>query len=241
MPTWMSSATSITACQIVYGCLLQHDISKTLQIAQDVLHLDKLRHETEEVPDQEWVNAMKVYFHSSLTCFYSAWHSVQVMCIVAFAVCMRRRSCDPFSYLTAVRISASDDCDSGHTGRLLFCNTSRCTMCMLSCKPVGPILDCTPPALKQDLTTPSPSFPACISASSAVFYTNPMLINYYTVWYQSYIGAVRRKRLCSQVLFITTEAACDLQFCDLQASVVCAEQLPANRGMQGPVDCAGLV
>lgn len=45
--------------------LVQHDISKTLQIAQDVLHVDQLRHETEEVPDQEWVNAMKVYFHSS--------------------------------------------------------------------------------------------------------------------------------------------------------------------------------
>ena len=49
--------------------LSQHDISKTLQIAQDVLHMGQLRHEIEEVPDQEWVNAMKVCFHSSLTCF----------------------------------------------------------------------------------------------------------------------------------------------------------------------------
>ena len=42
--------------------VLQPDISNTLQIAQDVLCLGHLDHEIEEVPDQEWVNAMKVHF-----------------------------------------------------------------------------------------------------------------------------------------------------------------------------------
>ena len=39
---------------------MQHDISQTLQIVQDILQLGQLQHVIEEVPDQEWVNAMKV-------------------------------------------------------------------------------------------------------------------------------------------------------------------------------------
>lgn len=39
---------------------VQHDISQTLQIAQDILQLGQLQHVIEEVPDQDWVNAMKV-------------------------------------------------------------------------------------------------------------------------------------------------------------------------------------
>lgn len=45
-------------CRLL-SSLLQHDISKTLQIAQDILHLGPLDVEIEEVPDQEWVDAMK--------------------------------------------------------------------------------------------------------------------------------------------------------------------------------------
>ena len=41
--------------------MLQHDIAQTLQIVQDVLNVTVTQHQTEEVPDQEWVNAMKVH------------------------------------------------------------------------------------------------------------------------------------------------------------------------------------
>lgn len=70
--------------------LLQHDISNTLQIAQDVLHIDQLRHETEEVPDQEWVNAMKVYFQSSLTCFCLSM--AQCASDIHFCICSRHET-----------------------------------------------------------------------------------------------------------------------------------------------------
>lgn len=41
--------------------MLQHDIAQTLQVVQDVLNITVTQHQTEEVPDQEWVNAMKVH------------------------------------------------------------------------------------------------------------------------------------------------------------------------------------
>lgn len=54
------TAMAADICQLQL-LALQHDISNTLQIAQDVLHMGQLDHQIEEVPDQEWVNAMKVY------------------------------------------------------------------------------------------------------------------------------------------------------------------------------------
>lgn len=46
----------------------EHDISKTLQIAQDILHLGPLDVEIEEVPDQEWVDAMKSSYQPTEVC-----------------------------------------------------------------------------------------------------------------------------------------------------------------------------
>jgi len=46
--------------------LVQHDIKQTLQIAQDVLQVTIDQHHIEEVPDQEWVDAMKVSISAGL-------------------------------------------------------------------------------------------------------------------------------------------------------------------------------
>lgn len=108
--------------------LLQHDISKTLQIAQDVLHMDQMRHETEEVPDQEWVNAMKVCFHSSLTCFCLSM--AQCASDVPYCICSRHAT----SFVRPILLLDSSafccNCDSGSAGSLLFCTTRRATICL---------------------------------------------------------------------------------------------------------------
>lgn len=74
---WLVSAIVMTAdiCQLQL-LTLQHDISNTLQIAQDVLHMGQLDHEIEEVPDQEWVKAMKVCFCSPSYLILSQHHNM---------------------------------------------------------------------------------------------------------------------------------------------------------------------
>ena len=44
--------------------LLQHDIAETVRVAQDILQLGALPHEVEEVPDQQWLTAIKVQLHA---------------------------------------------------------------------------------------------------------------------------------------------------------------------------------
>ena len=56
----MAAAATQSSLHTSTALLLQYDISQTLQIAQDVLQIEQLQHHIEEVPDQEWVNAMKV-------------------------------------------------------------------------------------------------------------------------------------------------------------------------------------
>ena len=43
------------------GVLLQHNIEGTLKVAEDILQLAPLQHEVEEVPDQQWLVAIKVH------------------------------------------------------------------------------------------------------------------------------------------------------------------------------------
>ncbi|KAL0045978.1 hypothetical protein WJX82_010281 [Trebouxia sp. C0006] len=46
----------------------EHDIAQTLQIVQDVLNITVTQHQIEEVPDQEWVNAMKDSYQPTEVC-----------------------------------------------------------------------------------------------------------------------------------------------------------------------------
>ncbi|KAL0043426.1 hypothetical protein WJX79_004460 [Trebouxia sp. C0005] len=46
----------------------EHDIAQTLQTMQDVLNITVTQHQIEEVPDQEWVNAMKDSYQPTEVC-----------------------------------------------------------------------------------------------------------------------------------------------------------------------------
>ncbi|DBA73420.1 TPA: hypothetical protein ACH3X1_011458 [Trebouxia sp. C0004] len=46
----------------------EHNIAQTLQVVQDVLTITVTQHQIEEVPDQEWVNAMKDSYQPTEVC-----------------------------------------------------------------------------------------------------------------------------------------------------------------------------
>lgn len=46
----------------------EHDIDQTLQAAQDILQLSISQHDIQEVPDQEWLNAMKDSYQPTEVC-----------------------------------------------------------------------------------------------------------------------------------------------------------------------------